>query len=87
MDVMHTKSADNMMDNIDYLHNIPLSLEARVIRFTMSLIGLKKKMKKKMVFSSFETEPAQPPKSLQRKFTVQKTEQDGRKVWRISKRE
>jgi acetyl esterase/lipase len=75
------------MDNIDYQHNIPISLEARLIRFTMSLIGIKKKLKKKMVLSSFDTEPAQPPKSLQRKFTVQKTEQDGRKVWRVYPKE
>lgn len=75
------------MENIDYQHNIPLSSEARLIRFIMSLIGLKKKMEKKMVLSSFDTEPAKPPKSLQRKLTIQETEKEGRKVWRVYPKE
>lgn len=75
------------MENIDYQHSIPLSSAARLTRFVMSLIRLKKKIKKKMVLSSFDTEPAKPPKSLQRKLTVQETEQEGRKVWRVYPKE
>lgn len=80
---MHMQPTDIQIANIDYQHNKSLSAEARLILFTMSLIGFKGKMEKKMILNKFEIEPAKPPKSLQRKFTVQETEQDGRKVWRV----
>jgi len=71
------------MNNIDYQHNIPPSFKAKLIQFTMSLIGMKKRMEKKMISNSFNKNPAKPSKSLLNNFIIQDIEQYGRKVWTI----
>ena len=81
---MHKKPADILLDNIDYQHNIPLSFEAKIIRYAMSVIGLKKNLEKKMILNKFEKDPAKPSKSLLRNFNIREIEQNGRKVWTVS---
>jgi acetyl esterase/lipase len=72
------------MNNIDYEHNIPLSFEAKLIQAIMSLFGMKKKMEKKMIASSFAKNPAKIPNSLLKIFNIIEIEQNGRKAWTIS---
>ena len=65
------------MNNIDYEHKIPLSFEAKLIQAIMSLFGMKKKMEKKMIASSFAKNPAKIPNSLLKTFNIIEIEQNG----------
>lgn len=84
---MHTKPTDISMKNLDYQHNIPQSFKAKVIQSGMRLIGLKKRLEKKMISNNFKNYPAKPSKSLLSSFNIQEIEQNGRKVWTIAPRE
>jgi len=72
------------MGNTDYLHNVPPSFESKLIQFSMGLMGMKKKMEKKMIRNNFVKEPAKPSKSLLKNYTIEESDQKGRKVWTIS---
>lgn len=72
------------MKNIDYLHNVPPSIKAKIIVSAMGLIGIKKRMEKKMISNDFVKKPAKPSRSLQGNFDVREKEQSGRKVWTIA---
>jgi len=75
------------MNNIDYLHNTPPCFESKLIQSAMSLIGMKKKMERKMIANNFDRDPAKPPKSLLKNVTIQNLEQSGRKIWIIYPKE
>ena len=75
------------MNNIDYLHNTPPCFESKLIQSAMCLIGMKKKMERKMIANNFVKDPAKPPKSLLRNFTIQNFEQKGRRIWIIYPKE
>jgi len=75
---------DNKMNNIDYIHNIPQSFEAKLIENTMSLIKMKKKLQKKMINNGFVKYPAKISKSLKNNFIVNEKDFYNKKVWTIS---
>lgn len=72
------------MINIDYKHSASLSFEAKMIQSIMHLIGMKKKMEKKLKSNSFEKKPTTLSKSLTRNFSIQEKVHNGRAVWTIS---
>jgi len=75
------------MKNIDFQYNLQPSFESKIIQSIMGLSGMKKKMEKKMISSSFAKNPAKLPKSLFRNFNIEEIEQNGRKVWTISSKD
>lgn len=75
------------MNTINYQHNKPISRKAKMIQSTMDVIGLKKKMEKKMILDDFEKNPAEPSKSIQKNYNVNIDQQDGRKIWTLLPRD
>jgi acetyl esterase/lipase len=75
------------MNTINYQHNKPLSAKAKMIQSTMDVIGLKKKMERRMILNDFEKEPAEPSKSILKNYNVNIDQQDGRKIWTLSPRD
>lgn len=73
-----------MMNNNDYLHNIPPSFESKLIQFILGMTGMKRSMERKMLNNTFKKDPASIPKSLYRNFNIQEIALGGRKVWRLS---
>jgi acetyl esterase/lipase len=72
------------MINIDYQHNIAPGFQSKLIQFTVGLFGMKQRMEKKMITNSFVKDPVKIPVTLLRNFSIQESEQKGRKVWTIS---
>jgi len=72
------------MKNIDYRHNMPLSIKAKLIQSTMDLMGLKKKIEKKMISNDFEKDPTEPSKALVNNFDIKLMQQKNRKIWIVS---
>ncbi len=72
------------MTDLEYLHTLPASAQAKLIQQVMRWIGMKKKMERKMLFNLFEKDPAIPSISLRRNFSVKESALQGRKVWTIS---
>lgn len=75
------------MNNIDYQHNVPPSPESKLIQFILGLIGMKKRMEKRMITNTFEKNPAKIPGSLSESFIIREVRQNERKVWTISPKE
>lgn len=72
------------MNTIDYQKNKPLSKKAKMIQSTMDVIGLKKKLEKKMILDDFEKEPVEPSKAMLKNYNVAMDQQEGRKIWTLS---
>ena len=70
-----------MDTSINYIHNKPASFKARVIKFILAIVGVKKRLEKNMKGKLYAQEPARLPKALQNKFDVAVTEKKGRKIW------
>lgn len=71
------------MSSVIYYHQVPQSIESRLINFFMGLIGMKGIMEKRILKNGFKKGPASLPKQLLRKFNVKTGEIRGRKVWTI----
>jgi len=71
------------MNNIDYTHNISQSFQSKLIQTAMGLIGMKKKIERKMITHGFAKEPAKIPKSILKTFKIKKADHNGRNVWTI----
>lgn len=69
--------------SITYIHNRPASFKSQVLQSLMGMIGTKNRIEKKLNSKKALSEPAELPKSLQDKFTVQVDEINRRKVWTI----
>jgi acetyl esterase/lipase len=78
------KSIYTNLNNIDYRHNIPPSLKSKIIKSIMGLIGMKKKIEKKIITNSFVKYPAKLPRSVSINYNVREIQQNKRKVWTIS---
>ncbi|MCD6373584.1 MAG: alpha/beta hydrolase [Thermococcus sp.] len=59
---------------------------ARLTGLVLGIVGMKKRVEKKILTSSFRREPAEPPKALFKKYRVEIAETLGRKVWTLSKK-
>lgn len=72
------------MKTINYRHNSSLSTKAKMIQSTMDVIGLKKKMEKKMILDDFEKKPVGPLKAILKNYHVAIDQLEGKKVWTLS---
>ena len=67
-----------------YSHKVSPSIESRLIQLFMGLIGMKRAMERKILNNSYSKKPSSIPKSIQRRFSIDIEEYNGRKVWTIS---
>lgn len=72
------------MNNIDYRHSKSQSFQSKHIHMVLGLLGIKKKLERKMMTDGFAKKPARIPNSLLKNFNTEEAEQKTRKVWTIS---
>lgn len=69
-----------------YYHSFPPSFESRIIQFVFDLLGVKRRMEKKILSNGFSNEAASIPKSILKRCNVSTEEIMGRRVWLLSPR-
>jgi acetyl esterase/lipase len=74
------------MSNIVYYHEEPPGFESKLIQFVLGLLGMKKRMKSKVLKNKYSKIPAKIPRSLKRKYHVAEDMHEGRKVWTICRK-
>lgn len=78
------QSSETNCTSIDFRYDRPLSFKTKFMKTALKLSGMKKQLEKRMVANGLAKIPANPPRSLMKRFTIREIERDGRKVWTIS---
>lgn len=72
------------MNSTIYHHSSPPGFESRLIQFVLGLLGMKKRMKSRILKNKYSKTPAKIPGALKRKYDISEELHEGRKVWTIS---
>ncbi len=81
---LHAQSKNSMSQPVIYIHNEPLSRAARATNTSLQLLGLKKKMEKRIFKAKFNTRFTAPPANVKRRFQVAESQFENRTVYTIS---